>query len=115
MPRSWKDRPFAVKKAEQLWRLVRESHENPLLGTSRPLELVSRDQLGVTFIGHSSFLLQIDGKKVLIDPVFSKRLILLRRQRRPGLRMDEAATSSKLAVTPSITPATPSTSTAFAR
>jgi L-ascorbate metabolism protein UlaG (beta-lactamase superfamily) len=87
--RSWKNRPFAVKKVEQLWRLVRESHEKPISGTSRPLELVSRNQLGVTFIGHSSFLLQIDGKKVLIDPVFSKRLILLRRQRRPGLRMEE--------------------------
>jgi L-ascorbate metabolism protein UlaG (beta-lactamase superfamily) len=89
MHRVWKDRPFPMKKAEQLWRLVRESHEQPIAGTSRPVELVDRDELGVTFIGHSSFFLQIAGRKVLVDPVFSKRLIVLRRQRRPGLVVRE--------------------------
>jgi L-ascorbate metabolism protein UlaG (beta-lactamase superfamily) len=78
-----------MKKAEQLWRLVRESHERPMTGTSRPVQLVDRDELGVTFIGHSSFFVQIAGRKVLIDPVFSKRLIVLRRQRRPGLVVRE--------------------------
>ena len=53
------------------------------------MELVPREELGVTFIGHSSFLLQIDGRRVLIDPVFSKRLVLLRRQRHPGVRVEE--------------------------
>jgi L-ascorbate metabolism protein UlaG (beta-lactamase superfamily) len=85
MRRVWRDRPFAIRKVEQLWRLVRESHEQPLTGTPRPVTLVEPNELGVTFIGHSSFLLQIDGRKVLIDPVFSKRLVLLRRQRRPGV------------------------------
>ena len=89
MRRLWKGRPFAMKKMEQLWRLVRESHERPMTGVARPVELVEDDELGVTFIGHSSFLLQMDGRKVLVDPVFSKRLIVLRRQRRPGLRVDE--------------------------
>ena len=78
-----------MKKAEQLWRLVRESHERPMTGTSRPVQLVERNELGVTFIGHSSFFVQIAGRKVLIDPVFSKRLIVLRRQRRPGLVVRE--------------------------
>lgn len=78
-----------MRKVGQLWRLVRESHERPMTGVSRPVKLVDREALGVTFIGHSSFLLQINGRKVLIDPVFSKRLILLRRQRRPGVRMEE--------------------------
>lgn len=73
---------------EQLWRLVRESHEQPMTGTSRPVELVTPDELGVTFIGHSSFLLQVHGRKLLVDPVFSKRLIILRRQRRPGVVID---------------------------
>ena len=68
----------------QLWRLVRESHEHPLQGRSRVPETVSAAELGVTFIGHSSFFLQIGGRNVLIDPVFSRRLILLRRQRNPG-------------------------------
>jgi L-ascorbate metabolism protein UlaG (beta-lactamase superfamily) len=74
---------------EQLWRLVRESHEQPMTGISRPVKLVDDDELGVTFIGHSSFLLQVNGRKVLVDPVFSKRLIVLRRQRRPGVVVEE--------------------------
>jgi L-ascorbate metabolism protein UlaG (beta-lactamase superfamily) len=85
----WHKRPFRMQKMEQLLRLVRESHEQPIAGTSRPVSLVSRDELGITFIGHSSFLLQIAGRKVLVDPVFSKRLILLRRQRHPGLAVKE--------------------------
>lgn len=68
-----------------MWRLVRESHARPLAGAPRPLKRVGREEMGVTFIGHSSFLLQIGGRTVLIDPVFATRLLLLRRQRRPGL------------------------------
>jgi L-ascorbate metabolism protein UlaG (beta-lactamase superfamily) len=78
-----------MKKLQQLWRVVRESHEQPMTGSHRPVELVGPQDLGVTFIGHSSFLLQMDGRKVLIDPVFSKRLVVLRRQRRPGLLVAE--------------------------
>jgi L-ascorbate metabolism protein UlaG (beta-lactamase superfamily) len=78
-----------MNKMGQLWRLVRESHEQPMTGVSRPVELVKDDELGVTFIGHSSFLLQIGGRKVLVDPVFATRLVVLRRQRRPGLLVEE--------------------------
>jgi L-ascorbate metabolism protein UlaG (beta-lactamase superfamily) len=72
----------------QLWRLVRESHEHPMTGTSRPVQLVEEDELGITFIGHSSFLLQLNGRKILVDPVFSNRLVVLRRQRRPGIQVE---------------------------
>ena len=77
--------PFVATKLRQLLRLVRESHAEPIQGRSRAFEPVGENELGVTFIGHSSFLLQIAGKKILVDPVFAKRLVLLRRQRRPGL------------------------------
>jgi L-ascorbate metabolism protein UlaG (beta-lactamase superfamily) len=68
----------------QLLRIVHESHQNPITGESRPAQLVSPAELGVTFIGHSSFFLQLGGRNILIDPVFSRRLVVLRRQRNPG-------------------------------
>ncbi len=77
------------KKLGQMWRLVRESHERPIAGESRSFEAVGEGGMGVTFIGHSSFLLELAGKRVLVDPVFAKRLIVMRRQRHPGLRVAE--------------------------
>lgn len=85
----WRGQPFVVTKLKQLWRLVQESHAQPIAGEPRPAEIVGPSELGVTFIGHSSFLLQIGGRSLLVDPVFAKHLILLRRQRRPGLRINE--------------------------
>ena len=78
-----------MTKVRQLLRLARESHAAPIAGSPRKPELVEAGELGVTFIGHSSFLLQVNGRNVLVDPVFSKRLILLRRQRHAGLRVKE--------------------------
>ena len=78
-----------MTKVRQLARLARESHAAPIAGSPRVPELVKAGELGVTFIGHSSFLLQVNGRNVLVDPVFSKRLILLRRQRHAGLRVKE--------------------------
>jgi L-ascorbate metabolism protein UlaG (beta-lactamase superfamily) len=66
-----------------LWR----SAVTPMLGTYQRPRLVLPDELGITFIGHSSFLAQAAGKNLLFDPVFSTWLILLRRQRRPGVRV----------------------------
>lgn len=85
----WRQQPFLVTKVRQLARLARESHAHPMTGDPRPAVLVGPDELGVTFIGHSSFMVQIGGRRVLIDPVFANHLILLRRQRRAGLRVDE--------------------------
>jgi L-ascorbate metabolism protein UlaG (beta-lactamase superfamily) len=82
-------RPARVGKLRQLWRLVRESYENPMTGEQRKPIPVATDELGITFIGHSSFLLQVGGKNVLVDPVFANRLVILRRQRHPGVRVED--------------------------
>jgi L-ascorbate metabolism protein UlaG (beta-lactamase superfamily) len=81
--------PTVWRKLKQLWGVVRESHRVPMAGISLPPTLVSPDDLGITFIGHSSFLVQIANRSLLIDPVFATRLILLRRARRPGLRLED--------------------------
>src|ERR1700758_163803 len=66
-----------------LWR----SAVTPMQGTQQRPQLATPDELGISFIGHSSFLVQAAGKNLLFDPVFSTWLILLRRQRRPGMRV----------------------------
>jgi L-ascorbate metabolism protein UlaG (beta-lactamase superfamily) len=76
-------------KLKQIYRLVRESYAQPLRGEAGRSPKVGIGESAVTFIGHSSFLVQMAGYGVLIDPVFATRLILLRRQRRPGLKIKD--------------------------
>ena len=78
-------RRFWITKLGQVTRLAWESYVEPMAGgSSRPL-VVTEGELGVMFLGHSSFLLQLGGRNVLVDPVFANRLVVLRRQRRPGV------------------------------
>jgi L-ascorbate metabolism protein UlaG (beta-lactamase superfamily) len=76
-------------KMQSLGPVVGESAFRPMTGESKKPILVSPGELGITFIGHSSFFIQIGGRKVLIDPVFAERLIALRRLRRPGVRIKD--------------------------
>jgi len=77
------------KKAGQLGRLVKHSAMARRTGrTSRPV-LAAPGELGVTFIGHSSFFLQTGGVNLVIDPIFAPWLFVLKRLRRPGLRIHE--------------------------
>lgn len=78
-----------MRKLGQLWRLVRESHADPIEGEPRLPLAVGEHEAAITFIGHSSFLLQLGGHNVLIDPVFATRLILLRRRRVAGVRVGD--------------------------
>jgi L-ascorbate metabolism protein UlaG (beta-lactamase superfamily) len=70
------------------WETARLAFE-PLAGEPQKPELVRPGELGVTFIGHSSFLIQMAGKNILVDPVFAKWLIVLRRVRRPGVEVQD--------------------------
>ena len=75
------------RKAKQIGTLVGRSALTPRTGKPRKPIMASRGQLGVTFIGHSSFFLQIGGKNVVVDPNFAQWIFVLKRLRRPGLRM----------------------------
>ncbi len=46
-------------------------------------------QVGVTWIGHASFLLQFPGRNVLIDPNWAKWLKVIKRLKRPGLEIHD--------------------------
>ena len=75
------------KRATQFGRLVRHSAVTPLSGETHHPRFAVNGELAVTFIGHASFFVQIGGRSVLIDPNFARWLFVLKRLRRPGLRV----------------------------
>src|ERR1035437_6634659 len=77
------------RKARQFGTLVRHSALTARTGVTRKPVLARRGELGVTFIGHSSFFLQIGGKNILVDPNFARWIFVLKRLRRPGLKLRE--------------------------
>lgn len=56
-------------------------HQQPIFP-----ELKETD-VGITWIGHASFLLQINGHNLLIDPNWAKWLKVIKRVRHPGLHL----------------------------
>lgn len=57
-----------------------------------PQESVSGGRLSVTFVNHATLLLQMDGKNVLTDPIWSERaapILGQRRHRPPGIRFED--------------------------
>ena len=87
------------RRARQLGRIVKHSALTPRTGTTRTPVLAGRGQLGVTFIGHSSFFLQLGGGNFLIDPNFAQWLFLLKRLRRPGLHIKDLPAIDAVLVT----------------
>jgi len=79
--------PALRKRASQFGRLVRHSAVTPRCGETHKPQLVANGELGVTFIGHASFFVQMGGQNVVIDPNFARWLFVLKRLRRPGLRV----------------------------
>ena len=75
------------RKAGQLGSLVGRSALTARSGITHTPVLARRGELGLTFIGHSSFFLQLAGKNILVDPNFARWIFVLKRLRRPGLRM----------------------------
>jgi L-ascorbate metabolism protein UlaG (beta-lactamase superfamily) len=87
------------KKAGDLGRLVHHSAVARRTGRTHHPELASDGQMGVTFIGHASFFLQIGGSSVVIDPIFTRWLFVLKRLRRPGLRIQDLPSLDAVLVT----------------
>jgi L-ascorbate metabolism protein UlaG (beta-lactamase superfamily) len=79
--------PRLRRRARQFSKLVRSSAVTRISGQTRSPVMAPENQLGATFIGHSSFFLQLGGKNLIIDPNFARWLFILKRQRRPGLRI----------------------------
>jgi L-ascorbate metabolism protein UlaG (beta-lactamase superfamily) len=87
------------KKAGDLGRLVQHSAMARRTGRTHLPVLAKEGQMGVTFIGHASFFLQIGGASVVIDPIFARWLFVLKRLRRPGLRVQDLPAVDAVLVT----------------
>jgi L-ascorbate metabolism protein UlaG (beta-lactamase superfamily) len=81
--------PVLRKRARAFGRLVRHSAVIPRTGQAHKPKLVSNGELGLTFIGHSSFFVQIGGQNVVIDPNFAPWLFVLKRLRKPGVQLHD--------------------------
>ena len=79
--------PGLRKRARAFGHLVRHSAVSPRRGQTHKPKLVTNGELGVTFIGHASFFVQIGGQNVMIDPNFARWLFVLKRLRKPGLQV----------------------------
>jgi L-ascorbate metabolism protein UlaG (beta-lactamase superfamily) len=77
------------RRARQFSKLVRHSAMTPRTGQVLKPVLARNGELGLTFIGHSSFFLQMAGVNFVIDPNFARWLFVLKRLRRPGLRIKD--------------------------
>jgi L-ascorbate metabolism protein UlaG (beta-lactamase superfamily) len=51
----------------------------------RPRLRVGASEIGVTFVGHATVLIELDGLSILTDPVLSQRLFMVKRLVSPGL------------------------------
>ena len=91
--------PVLRKRATQFGRLVRRSAVTPRTGQIHKPKLANHGDLGVTFIGHASFFVQIGSQNVLIDPNFARWLFVLKRLRQPGVRLRDLPSIDLVLVT----------------
>src|SRR5690349_24371326 len=87
------------RKARQFTKLVRHSVVTPREGRTHRPTLATDGETALTFIGHSSFFVQIGGRNFVIDPNFAKWLFTLTRLRRPGLHIKDLPAIGAVMVT----------------
>jgi L-ascorbate metabolism protein UlaG (beta-lactamase superfamily) len=81
--------PALRKRASNFGRLVRHSAVTPRTGETHKPKFVTNGELGLTFIGHASFFVQMGGQNVVIDPNFARWLFVLKRLRKPGIHLND--------------------------
>jgi L-ascorbate metabolism protein UlaG (beta-lactamase superfamily) len=79
--------PALRKRARAFGHLVRHSAVTPRSGETHKPKLVTNGELGLTFIGHASFFIQLGGQNIVIDPNFARWLFVLKRLRKPGVQL----------------------------
>jgi L-ascorbate metabolism protein UlaG (beta-lactamase superfamily) len=79
--------PVLRKRARAFGRLVQDSAVTARTGQSHKPKLLEDGGLGVTFIGHASFFIQMGGQNVIIDPNFARWLFVLKRLRITGVQL----------------------------
>ncbi len=90
----------AVPRQESLMKWLLHRQKGPWLNTPdappgpRPATRVFGDSVVLTFVGHASFLLQVDGLNILTDPVWADRVgptrwLGIKRGRPPGIRFED--------------------------
>jgi L-ascorbate metabolism protein UlaG (beta-lactamase superfamily) len=77
------DADFSV--ARYVAHLARASFTSTREPVRRPRLRVGSGEIGVTFIGHATVLIELDGVTLLTDPVLSQRLFVVKRLVSPGL------------------------------
>jgi L-ascorbate metabolism protein UlaG (beta-lactamase superfamily) len=56
-------------------------------------------EIGVTWIGHASFLVQVQGVNLLIDPNWAKWLKVIKRMRHPGMQIHDLPSINLVLIT----------------
>jgi L-ascorbate metabolism protein UlaG (beta-lactamase superfamily) len=87
MPATPTKRSVLRRRAGHFGELIRHSAVTPRVGQTHMPQFASPGESGITFIGHSSFFIQIGGQNVAIDPNFARWLFVLKRLRQPGVRL----------------------------
>ncbi len=63
------------RRARNFGQVIRQSALTPRTGEVLRPVLAGANEIGLTFIGHSGFFLQLGGKNVVIDPNFARWLV----------------------------------------
>lgn len=79
------------------WKLGLHDGRKATPARPTPVPIVSNDgsglrapaQLGLTWIGHATFLVQLSGRNILIDPIYASRLAIVKRNAPPGVAFND--------------------------